>query len=428
MRERREKPTQDELRDRVLDNGKQLAFGQGKWREYDEGAGIWCDAEEDIILKRVMTVVEAAKQDGIDPTFKLIKDVAGMTRIKAAVREKEWDSDPDKLVCGNGVLHIPTRRLTDHSPHNFATSAVPYAYDPKAVAPAWTRFVSEVFEPEIAAFLQEFVGLALTPDQSQEVTVWLWAPPGSGKSTFLAGVNGMLGDRAGELGLRELQRSRFSLATLPGKTLVTATEQPSGFLSCTDLINKIVSGDPIQVEKKHKDPVDITPRCKVLWAMNERPRVYEADNGLFRRLALVKMAPIPPEAKDPKIRLDVENEGPGILNWALDGLARYRGRGRLEIPAGVAENTNEFSRFNDVPRQFLEEWCEYDPARKDEPDMRTRSRTLYSWYEDFCKATGHRPKSENTISEDWLRLGLTKIMPKNVKTWKGVKVPKGQPD
>lgn len=420
-------PTEDVLQERALSTGPPLAFGQGSWRSYDKG--IWRNVAEDMVLKRVRTVVVAAKDEGIKPSYRLVQSVAGMTRISAAIEDELWDSDPNILVCRNGVLDIGKGKLTDHSPEHHATSGVPYDYDKQAKAPTWERFTSEVFpDKDVARFLQEFAGLALTTDQSQEIAVWLYSAPGSGKSTFLAGIKAMMGQRAGELGLRELSKSRFSLATLPGKTLVTATEQPAGFMDCTDVINKIVSGDPLQVERKYRDPIDITPRCKVLWAMNELPRVYEADNGLFRRIAPVKLEAIPREKRDPNIRRAIEGEGAGILNWALDGLARYKERGQLLIPESARAATDEFQRDNDVARQFLEdaEWCLYAPTRKDESEMRTKARTLYSWYRDYCEATGHRPKSIRQISKDWERLGLENRHYGNVSHWKGVKVPHGR--
>lgn len=419
-------PTEDVLLDRVLSTGPPLAFGQGSWRSYDRG--IWKNVEEDAVLKRVWTVVTAAKDEGIRPTYRLAQSIAGVTRISVSRPDELWNADPNILVCRNGVFDVGKGRLMEHSPEYHATSGVPYDYDKHAKAPTWERFVSEVFAPDVAAFLQEFTGLALTTDQSQEIAVWLYSAPGSGKSTFLAGIKAMMGERAGELGLRELSKSRFSLATLPGKTLVTATEQPAGFMDCTDVINKIVSGDPLQVERKYRDPIDITPRCKLLWAMNELPRVYEADNGLFRRIAPVKLEAIPRERRDPNVRRAIETEGAGILNWALDGLARYKERGQLVIPKSTRAATDEFQRDSDVARQFLEdaEWCLYAPTRKDESEMRTKAMTLYSSYRDYCEATGHRPKSIRQISKDWERLGLENRHYGNVSHWKGVKVPHGR--
>ena len=134
-----------------------------------------------------------------------------------------------------------------------------------AKAPAWERFLREVAGEEVAPFLQEFAGYALTTDTSHELALWLYGPPGDGRSTFLAGLGAMLGPRAGLLGLSEIQRNRFALADIPGKTLLTATEQPTGYLRTSHVLNALISGEPIQVEKKYRDPFVLVPRAKIAW-------------------------------------------------------------------------------------------------------------------------------------------------------------------
>jgi putative DNA primase/helicase len=113
------------------------------------------------------------------------------------------------------------------------------------------------------ALLGEFAGYCLTVDTSHELAVWLYGPPGGGKSTFIEGFKAMLGKYAGLLGLADIQRSRFALADLPGKTLVVAAEQPSDYISSSHILNAIISGEEILVERKFRDAFTVTPRAKI---------------------------------------------------------------------------------------------------------------------------------------------------------------------
>jgi phage/plasmid-associated DNA primase len=63
-------------------------------------------------------------------------------------------------------------------------------------------------------FSQEFSGYALTTDVSHEIALWLCGPPGGGRSTFITGLEAMLGEKVGTLGLGEIERSRFALADI----------------------------------------------------------------------------------------------------------------------------------------------------------------------------------------------------------------------
>jgi putative DNA primase/helicase len=280
-------------------------------------------------------------------------------------------------------------------------SSVPYAYNPTAKAPSWDYFLATTV-PEAAGFLQEFAGYALTVDTSHELAVWLFGPPGAGKSTFIEGLKALLGERAGVLGLADVQRNRFALANLPGRTLLVATEQPSSdYIASTHLLNAIISGEEIAVERKFKDPFYITPRGKIYWAMNDLPRVGDANSGLFRR---VKVVPFPKLEKEPErdLKDKIKAEGAGILNWALEGLGRLKDRGVFSVPASVREATADFQKTNDIPALFVKE------AGILSENDRVQAAELYKAYARWCEDNGHKPQSSTSIAQHWRRLGFEK--------------------
>jgi putative DNA primase/helicase len=410
------KPTDDELSDRWLArSADERAYGLGTWMRY--GEGMWEPLAEAVVQREIMDILRAAKVEKIRPTASLLRSVETLSRIAVTVPDEKWDADPDVLVCANGTLHIPTGDLREHDPEHHATSAVPYEYDLSAEAPAWERFLREVAGVDVAPFLQEFAGYALTTDTSHELALWLYGPPGGGRSTFLAGLGAMLGPRAGLLGLSEIQRNRFALADIPGKTLLTATEQPAGYLRTSHVLNALISGEPIQVEKKYRDPFVLVPRAKIAWAMNELPRVGSASDGLFRRVKVLHFEGIPEEERDPAVKSAIEGEGAGILNWALVGLDRLRERGRFEVPDAVKDATAHWQETNDVPALFVAEVCTVDEER------RTTGRNLYIEYTSWCESNGHKPKSSTSVSEDWQRLGFERKRIQGKTYYVGLSVP-----
>jgi putative DNA primase/helicase len=404
-------PTHDELRDRWIEGNPHHAHGLGEWRRYE--AGIWPAVSETSVKGEISSIIEAAKSEGIKPTASILASVTELTRIKVFVSDDRWDADPDILVCKNGALRISTGELAKHQPRHFATSAVPFEYDPDARPVIWDYFLRNTV-PAAANFLQEFAGYALTTEMTHEIAVWLFGPPGSGKSTFIAGLQAMLGHRAGILGLADLERSRFTLADLPGKTLVVASEQPSSYLASTNTLNAIISGEPIQVERKYRDPFAVIPHAKVCWAMNELPRVADANSGLFRRVKVVTFPALVENERDPKIKRAIETEGAGILNWALEGLQRLKERGHFEVPAGVEDATKQFRENNDVPALFVEDRCIQGA------DLKVQASQLYDEYKDWCIDNGHRPQSSTRVADDWARLGFEKTASNGRRFYRGV--------
>ena len=402
-----------QLRDLYIVGHRTTAFGLGDWYRYENG--LYSKLPESTIAKEIQAVIdeEERKDARLRPTFWLRKGVMGMVRDAITVPDALWNRNPDILVCRNATLVISRRELRPHSPGDYVTSGVDYDFDPAARATMWERYLDQVV-PHAREFLQEFAGLSLTTITDYEIAVWLYGPPGGGKSTFIDGIKAMLSDRHGVLGLSDIERSQFMLYSLIGRTLVTATENPDAFPIALGKVNQIISGEPITVDLKHKTPIEFTPAAKVLWSMNDLPRVTDANNGIFRRVKVIHVKPIPKDLMDPDVKKTIKTEGAGILNWALDGLERLRARGHFEIPEAIELETNEFKASNDAEQAFVNDECNVHPSGQ------TKSSTLYEAYKNWCKANGHGPKSSTRVSKEWERLGFKKEHRRDGAYWMGV--------
>lgn len=400
----------DELRDRWLELYPDRAFSRGDWWEY--GAGFWQPIDPVAIEAQIMDVLERGRDEGVKVTGNLIGSVLRLAKAATFVDMASWDADTDLLVCANGTLEIGERRLREHRPGDHATGALPYEYDPDAAAPVFLEVLHEAV-PESVAFLQEFAGYCLTTDTSLETALWFVGPRGSGKSTVIEGLQAMLGPRHGILGLAEIESSPFALAKIPGKTLLTSTEQPASYLKSTHVIDALISGEPLIIDRKYRDAEQYAPVAKVIWAMNDEPRIGNTTSGIFRRVKVVEF-PMLKRTPDPRVKNAIKNEGAGVLNWALDGLTRLRERGHLEIPAPVRRATEEFERTNDLPATFIEEECVRGA------NLEAASGLLYSRYRGWCDDNGLKAQGSNRLAKDWERLGFEKKQVSGRKFWRGV--------
>jgi putative DNA primase/helicase len=332
-----------------------------------------------------------------------------------------WDADGDAVVCLNGTLELSTGILRPHHPDDRATVALPFAFDPHARADTWRRYLADTVArvgEGVVEFFQEFAGYCLTPDTSHEIALWFYSPPGRGKSTAITGLQAMLGGKGsplhGVLSLGDIGASRFALADLPGKRLLVASEQPTGRLERSDRLNAIISGETINVEQKNRDPYPIKPTAKIAWAMNDLPRVTEAHNGVFRRVKVIKLPPL--AAIDPGVKERIEQEGPGIFAWALEGLHRLRERGRFEIPEAVERACEEFQRSNDVAAHFVEDRCDVGAGYS------VRPAALYAAYAQWCRNNGFIPKNSTNMKAEWERLGFPQKRRQGVNFYVGLRL------
>lgn len=411
------RPDDNSLAKRWLFNNPRVAWGMGEWRRYNNG--IWTKTDPDAIKNNVKKVIEAAAPEGVRCTANLVGSVAELARLEISIPTETWDAAPDLLPCKNGVLHIPTRTLLPHTPEIYATAQLAFDYDPSAKCPSFMQALQQI--PDAIEFLQEFAGYALTPDTRHEVAIWLYGEPGTGKSTILEGLKAMLGARAGILGLADIERSKFALSNLPGKTLVWSAEQPDSFISASHIINQIISGETITVERKYFDAIEITPHAKIIWAMNNLPRITSSNDGIMRRVKVIKFPALAAMSRDPELKEKIKREGAGILNWALDGLDRLNARGEFVIPSVVEDATKDFKEHNDIIKQFLEEnFAEIDLM---DTQCKTQSQELYDKYKDWCTRNTHKPLSSTRMADEWKRFGFTKVKISGLMYWQGVRIP-----
>ena len=406
------KPSETELRARWMKDHPQTVYSAGEfWRYRDRG--VWERVEDAIIEAELNAVLNRAEPEGVKVSGRLLASVMRISRAEIVRPSDIWDTDPHILVCQNGVLDLHMGLFREHDPNDYATTAIPYAYDPDADAPAWRCFLAAL-NPDVVPFLQEYAGYCLTTDTRQELAVWLYGQPGGGKSTYIEGLRAMLGPKAANLSLRDIERSRFGLAGIRGKTLLVASESPTDYVTTTDILNAIISGETVRVEQKHKPAFDMTPRAKICWAMNSYPRIGDPNDGLFRRVKVVTFDPIPEADRDPEIKETIRAEGAGILLWGLEGLKRLRARGRFAIPQAVRDATDHFKAANDVPALFVSERCVTGPA------YRVKADPFYQAYKTWCIENGYKPLALSNAAREWERLGFTRHRTMTTREWEGV--------
>jgi len=411
-------PSDDELASRwVAMNEGTAAFGLDEWWRY--GAGWWQRVHPDFVRAEIMEICKAARFEGVRATSRLVSSVTELARLTVRTPDEYFNANQNALVLQNGTLDLKSFTLREHNPADYATVALPYCYDPDATAAHFDYAVYSTI-PDAAEFLQEFAGYCLTTDTSLETAVWLYGPRGSGKSTILHGFQTMLGPMVGMLGLAQIERSQFALSDLPGKRLMLATEQPGGYLSASWLLDAIISGEKVRVERKYKDGYDLIPCAKIAWAMNDLPRVADAADGLFRRVKVIRFPALPEADRNTELKGLIGNEPSGLLNWAVEGLRRLRARGHFEIPSCVVSATENFQQENDKAANFVAERCLVGRGGDPPQPYEVRSSALYESYKQWCFDNGHKPESSTRMAREWERLGFTRDKRRDGAYWAGV--------
>ncbi|HYH64403.1 MAG TPA: phage/plasmid primase, P4 family [Urbifossiella sp.] len=310
----------------------------------------------------------------------------------------------DCLTVANGVLHLGTRHLGPPDPDWFSLAALPVGYDPAAPAPAkWLRFINQVTcgDDALAGLLQQVTGWCLDRQSAVQAFVMLVGAGANGKSVFLYVLGQLLGPRnVAAVPLDQLagRQSRFAGFGLLGRLANLVGDQ--GYFESGDesVLKTLTGGDPFAFEEKGMMPVYQPNRCKLIFGCNQLPTFKDRSEGTWRRAVLAPFDwTVPLPDRDPALLTPGywEVELPGILNWALDGLGRLRGRGRFELPQACMALAAGHRLDSDPIRQFLDERYKFTG----EEGHLVPTQHMYEEYQTWCGDRGlDRPVLYNTFA------------------------------
>jgi putative DNA primase/helicase len=106
-------------------------------------------------------------------------------------------------------------------------------------------------------------------------------------------------------------------------------------------------------------------------------------------------------------------EGPGILNWLLEGAQCWCGEG-LQTPNVITSATDEYRAGMDVIGNFIRERCVKGEG------CSIRARELFKCYQDWCEENNEHACSERFFGLKLKELGLEQKRFGDGRYWQGL--------
>ncbi|MGK9222272.1 bifunctional DNA primase/polymerase [Microbacterium barkeri] len=385
----------------VPDAGKWVTWEGTRWQWHpDDGPAI--EAMRDVI-RRIPTDNAALKTWRLKSMrARSIADGVRLARATPAMRldAAQFDRHPWQLNTPAGVVDLRTGAIAAPVPALFHSKQTTVAPDADMPTPLWDKFIDTTFQSNahMIRYMQRLAGLMFIGEVLEHILPFAHGPGGNGKGVFAEVLKGIGGDyaTAAPQGFLVVGRDKHEteLAKLQGCRLVIASEINEHTKFDEAKMKALTGGDTITARYMRKDFFDFTPSHTFLLLGNNQPKVETGGDSVWRRLRLIPFTHTVPESEkiqNLQQRL-VDEEGPGILHWIIQGAVEYAAHG-LDTPAEVLAATDEYRAEEDHLGRFVEERCIVGGGEHARVEMSEVRRVYDAW----CDEQGERELSAQSF-------------------------------
>lgn len=425
---------------------------EGKFYKYTEDCGLWCEITEaslrETIAARLLAYSHEGRGEEFEKKITCPNTNAIIAFLKGLAEKKGIFNQKKRIVhCANGVLRLEDEggaTFTEFSVDDYSRNQSPIAFEQEAQCP---RFLNELIHGSVgkedALLIQKWMGLALLGDNAPQKFLILDGQPGGGKSTLIRVIQSVVGSQNIYQLRTEHLGNRFELFHYIGKTLLIGSDVSGKFLmgKHAHIIKSLVGGDPLSAEGKSSNgDFEIKGNFNIVISCNTRLKVLiEGDIGAWkRRLLIVRYEKKPPEKPIPDFDVQlVEEEGSGILNWALVGLQMaledINEIGTLRLGEDQIHRVDALLAESESVRHFVGD-CFVKDANGD-----VASDEAVQAYAEYCSDRGWHPLPITTVQQqlpdlmlEFFKASKSHCLERNgrkaLRGWKGVRLADTAPE
>jgi P4 family phage/plasmid primase-like protien len=300
-----------------------------------------------------------------------IENIVSLARCDArtTIDHEQLNQNPYLLNLQNGTIDLSTREFREHRQTDSITQIANVAFDPQAKCPKWRAFVDLIFgeDDEAKRYVQALLGYSCSGDVGEHILPICYGAGANGKSTLWNAIVELLGDYAmlapSKLLLGTANEHDTIIASLYQRRLVAVCEPDEGSKLREARVKELTGDEQVTARRMREDYWSFHRTHKFWLSTNYLPQISGTDEGIWRRIKLIPFRvdlrkvtkPIPDYHK-----VLVSEEGPGILNWLLDGFQDWRANGFIE-PQSVINETKSYRGSSDELGRFISDCCEVSP-------------------------------------------------------------------
>lgn len=404
----------------VLAQGNLLSDGK-KFFLYNDTNKLWRVLEKKEIQRCVRA--ECCKRDEFYPAS-IIKNVSEEMRTNSLFAfTEEGRYDFPAIVTTHGVVNLIDKKCKKIQKDDHIIRAVDFQFLPEATwgdAPNFQQYANSSLDIDLGAphsanpkkkLLLQILVYCLSNLHGAKKMFVLLGPTNCGKSVLMSFLRRLVGDNGYvPLSLSDLT-DRFRSYLMASASLILNDEMAIDGVKKLDLLKKIISEEPVPIEKKGEMPETYIPRIKLVYAANALPilKEYDAQGAFALRLQpLVFKQSIPRELWDLDLFQKIWNERDAILSMAINECCQDTSdKGFLHTrmfakdPDSIAV-LEEYRQENVSVESFISDksWCHKDATEQ------VYTKELYGAYQNFCTENDLTPVKFPLFRNQLAQLGF----------------------
>lgn len=286
------------------------------------------------------------------------------------------DSDPENFVVMKSRIIVPTKSYCPSewielplTPNLFTLGGQAFDFDwlpdgrlDLGEYPTWLKFLGEIFdgEKDQIEVLQQWMGYILTGQTRQQKFLLISGPKRSGKSILAKVMTAIAGHNNTASAMLSTLAGDFGLDPLVGRKLaILADERRLPKAEATKVLPRILSitgEDRLPIQRKHKGQLNVRLKTRLVILSNDDTPLLDDADALTSRMLLLKTRRSWAGNEDVRLEERIMNELPGILGWAMCGMAQVLNKPsfRLESPESTHEDLDSIKSDSNSLSEFFE--------------------------------------------------------------------------
>ena len=338
-----------------------------------EGLYVECSGRNNDLTAFLRELNYNASTRWIDEVMAALKDLAPL---------RYQTSDADLVALDDCVYNRRTgeRSAYDPAEHVFLAKVRTRLPDAKPELPRirvddetwwdpWSWLVETMGSEEMARAIIEITAFVLCPRgfTDDKIVIFLSESGSNGKGTILALLRAIVGGPKGlgcaSLGLEMFNgKKEFLLTRLIGAMVNLSDESDAdAFLASSALLKALASHDPVQVNRKNRDPIEVVLFLAMIFSLNKLPKMKDKSEAVDRRMHVLRfaqrfMAEGTEIKKNPAIKHDyvLRDE---VREWFVwQALVELGPITELSVPEEVANALEEYRGANDAVVVFYRKY------------------------------------------------------------------------